>query len=432
MVEVRPFRGIRYTSWVARDADRLLCPPYDMGPEQRRILRARHPYNAVWLEVPEGGADDTPDNNRYTRARDTFRRWIDEGSLACDPSPAFYLLRQRFEHQGVEYTRLGLLATVRLEEFEKGVVLPHERTMPGPKRDRLALMSACRANFSPLMVLHRDPEGRVAGLLRSAMKGEPALAVRDAEDNLCELWMVSDAAVTGPIQRALEPHPLYMADGHHRYEAALAHRDEMRGIQGDGLTPRKAFNYVMMALIAFDDPSLLVLPHHRVLGGLPETLLGKVWEELRELFEVSSLNIARTELPDALVERVAREATQRPAIGLLQAEDKAAYLLTLRRQVDPARFGPLGAFEGWLLEERVLRSALSDALGDHIAYLQDAGEALRRVESGESQLAFLLRAIPLDLFESVVSRGQRLPPKSTCFHPKLPTGLVFNSLEGGL
>lgn len=432
MAEVRPFRGIRYASWVVRDADRLLCAPYDMGPEMRRILRARHPYNAVWLEVPEGGADDTPDNNRYTRARDAFRRWIDEGSLAYDPSPAFYLLRQRFEHQGAEYTRLAFLAVVRLEEFEKGVVLPHERTMPGPRRDRLALMRTCHANFSPLMVLYRDPDGQVEGLLRAAVKDAPALVVRDAEGHLCELWVVSDPGIIGPIQRALEPHPLYMADGHHRYEAALAHRDESRGTQGASSTSGQAFNYVMMALIAFDDPALLVLPQHRVLGGLPQTLLAKVWRELGELFEVSRLDIGKTEPPDALMDRVARQAVQRPTMGLVQAEEEAAYLVTLRQEVDPARFGPLGAFEGWLLEEKVLRSALGDALEDHIAYLQDAGEAFWRLDSGESQLAFFLPAIPLDLFESVVSRGQRLPPKSTCFHPKLPTGLVFNSLEGEL
>ena len=431
MAEVRPFRGIRYTSWVAQDADRLLCPPYDMGPLQRRTFRARHPHNAVWLEVPEEGSDDTLENNRYTRAGYTFRRWMREGSLVAEPVPSFYLLRQRIKFNGMEHSRLALLATVRLEEYEKGVVLPHEYTIPGPIQDRLSLLRACRANFSPLMVLYRDPDKHVRELLRTQVQDGPELKMRDMEGNLCEVWVVSDSDVTEQVQSALEDRVLYMADGHHRYEAALAYRDEMRKALGDSYTGQEAFNYVLLSLISFEDPGMLVFPYHRVLGGLTDGQTKKMWDQIGVLFEVSSLDITGDALPDALAERVMRQATSVPTIGAV-ASDGTTRLLSLRQNVDLASMGELAAFDAWLLQEKVLKPVLGESFFEHVTYEYDEQEVMWKLRLGEGQLAFLIRAVPMDLFESVVSRGVRLPPKSTNFYPKLPTGLVFNSLEGEL
>jgi len=431
MAEVSPFRGIRYTSWVAQDADRLLCPPYDMGPLRRRTFRARHPHNAVWLEVPEGGADDTPENNRYTRAGHTFRRWMREGSLVAEPVPSFYLLRQRIKFNGMEHSRLALLATVRLEEYEKGVVLPHEYTIPGPIQDRLSLLRACHANFSPLMVLYRDPEGSVRELLRTQVQGEPGLKMHDTEDNLCEVWVVSDSDVTGQVQSALESRVLYMADGHHRYEAALAYRDEMRRALGDSYTGQEAFNYVLLSLISFEDPGMLVLPYHRVLGGLTDGQTKKMWDQIGALFDVSTLDIAGDALSDALAEHIEQQVAGTPAFGAV-ASDGTTRLLSLRQDVDLTSMGELAAFDAWLLQEKVLKPVLGESFYKHVAYEYDDQEVMWKLRSGEGQIAFLIRAVPMDLFESVVSRGIRLPPKSTNFYPKLPTGLVFNSLEGEL
>lgn len=433
MAEARPFRGIRFSTRVAaEDPDGLLCPPYDIiSPEQQQGLLARHPFNAVRLELPGGSPDEASVPNRYTNASDTFARWLGEGVLERDGCPAFYLFRHWFQHGGKTYRRLALLAAVRLEEFDKGIVLPHEHTTPAPKRDRLALMRACHVNFSPLMVLYRDPGGEIGDILSAATKERPAFAAKDAEGLPCELWVLSSPDVVCKLQQALEPQPLYIADGHHRYETALAYRDEVRGSVGDSATGKEAFNYVLLALTSFDDPGLLVLPYHRVLGELTGGLLERVWSGLGGLFEASSLDVPEGELPGALLERVSRQARAAPAIGVVAADGTTA-LLRLRPEVDLASMGAPGLFEAWLLEERALRPVLGKALAEHIVYIHDAREALQRVREGEGQIAFFLRALPMGLFESVVGRGIRLPPKSTYFYPKLPTGLVFNPLEGEL
>jgi uncharacterized protein (DUF1015 family) len=400
-----------------------------MGPLQRRILRARHPYNAVWLEVPEGESDHTLKVNRYTRARDAFRRWRRERSLVSEPASSFYLLRQHVRYNGSEHSRLALLAVVRLEEYEKGVILPHEHTIPWPIRDRLSLLRACHANFSPLMVLYRDTKGTVAGILRAQTQSGPVLRVRDTEDNLCEMWGISDSGVAGEIQAALDGRALYMADGHHRYEAALAYRDEMREALGDSYTGREAFNYVFMALISCEDPGMLVLPFHRVLGGLSTDQMEKVWDRVDEFFDTSPFDVPMNSIPGAIVERVVQRGAGTPAIGAI-APDGGTRLLTLRENVDIASMGELAAFDSWLLQEKVLRPALGDAFPGHTTYEYDEQEVLWKIRSGAGQIAFFVRPVTMDLFESVVSRGIRLPPKSTNFYPKLPTGLVFNSLEG--
>jgi uncharacterized protein (DUF1015 family) len=349
--------------------------------------------------------------------------------LIPETAPSFYLLRQHVRYNGTEHSRLALLAVVRLEEYEKGVVLPHEHTIPWPIQDRLSLLRACHANFSPLMVLYRDGEDVVNGILRNQAQTRPVLRARDTEDNLCEIWVVSDSDVAGKIQTALGERPLYMADGHHRYEAALAYRDEMREALGDSYTGREAFNYVLMALISCEDPGMLVLPFHRVLGGLTDDQLEKVWGRVDELFDASPFDVPTDSLAGAITERVVQQGAGTSTIGAI-ATDGATRLLKLHQDVDLESMGEMAAFDSWLLQEKVLRPALGDAFPGHTTYEYDEQEVLWKIRSGAGQIAFFVRPVTMDLFESVVSRGIRLPPKSTNFYPKLPTGLVFNSLDG--
>lgn len=429
MVDVRPFRGIRYTSWVLKDADQLVCPPYDMGPLLRRVYRARHPYNAVWLEVPEGGADDTAQNNRYTRARDTFNRWMEDRVLVRDLTPVLYVLRQRVAFNGREHTRLALLAVVRLEDYDRKAILPHEHTMPGPIRDRMDLVRACRANFSPIMALYRDPGHELGSLIAEQARGEPVLTVHDTEGNPCDLWIVSEPATMVRIRRMLEPGVLYIADGHHRYEAALAYRNEMRQSLGYSYTGHEAFNYVLMSLVSCEDPGMLVLPYHRVLSDLDDTQVAAVLGRIGEVFDTTPFHARSDAMPFQLVETLESCGVRRFSAGMVLS-DGSAHLLSVKQGASLGGSGMLADFDTWLLHEKVLRPALGDRLADHLSYLYEDYLAMEMVRSGESQMAFFMRSVPMSLFESAVSRGLRLPPKSTYFYPKLPTGLVFNSLLG--
>ncbi|MFQ5860224.1 MAG: DUF1015 domain-containing protein [Dehalococcoidia bacterium] len=433
MAELRPFCGLRYNLALVTDLSEVLCPPYDViGPEEQQRLHQLSPYNMVRLELGQEFPTDTPQENRYTRAAAQFSCWLAEEVLLREEQPALYLLRQRFTHRGQEMARLSLLAAVRLEELDRGGILPHERTAEAPKRDRLALMEACQANLSPVMALYRDPLGTVQGLLKRVQEASPVAQARDGQGG-SQLWCISQEEAIGQIGSALAGQPLYLADGHHRYETALAYRDRMRARAQGQWSDDDASNFVLMALVSLDDPGLLVLPYHRLVCGLAPPMLTCLRDRLHQCFHIEPFAAAR-EGPwlEVLLDTVEELGRERVALGLLGPDGEGPYLLTLKEGQKPSGRGPIADFEAWLLEELVLAPVLRETLVDSVSYVHDPEEAVRRIEDTTCQMAFFLRPLPLELFEAIVRQGQRLPPKSTYFHPKLPTGLVLNPLEDKL
>ena len=335
--------------------------------------------------------------------------------------------------------RYSLTGALRLEALGQGV-LPHEDTAEGPKRDRLALMEACEANFSPIMGLYRDDAGQVETVRNRAMGSPPEVELAGDDGQVYTVWRITEAASLETLQGVLGSQPVYLADGHHRYETALVYRDRARS-RDPG--PEPAADFVMTSLIAFDDPGLLVLPYHRVVGGLATEQLHELQERARQLFTVQPASV---DLRNAgpLEELVAQEGGVHPAMGFLGPQGEGPYLLSLASALSvlsseagrgPLSGGPAEALrevEAWLLQERLLRPVLGEGFADHVTYVPDAQQALDSVASGQGQMAFILPALRLDLFQRVVGAGARLPRKSTYFHPKLLTGLVINPLEGSL
>lgn len=433
MADVRPFRGLQYNLKVVGDLSKVLAPPFDtISPRMQKELYRRSPYNVARLELGETSPADTPENNRYTRASALFNQWLRDQVLVPSPQPCYYLLRHRFNYRGKEYQRLGLMACVRLEEYEKGVVLPHEMTTRALKEDRMALMQACHANFSPIMVLYRGGQGSLGELFQAVQAEPPFAQGTDAEGFHCTLWNISQPERVRAVHQFFQGKPLYLADGHHRYETALAFRDRMREAQGGQTYPDAAYNFVMMTLIDFEDPGLLVLPYHRTVGNLPPPTFTQVRNRLGQLFTIEPFQGRGKEWLTLLLDEVEARGARRASMGLLGPDGEGPYLLTLKEDIDLRREGLLASFEPWVLEEKLLRPVLGADLPRHVAYVHDPEEAVEQVKEGKAQMAFFQRAIPMDLFESIVSRGQRLPPKSTFFYPKLPTGLVINRLEGTL
>ncbi|MFQ5876012.1 MAG: DUF1015 family protein, partial [Dehalococcoidia bacterium] len=249
MAEVRPFRGIRYNPSFVEDISRVVCPPYDIiSPLEAEVLRRRSPYSAVNLELDYKTATAASETNRYTRAAALFRRWLEEGVLLRDPTPAMYALEEEFAFEGRMMRRRGLVAVVCLEEFDKGIVLPHEHTTSGPKADRLALMKATRSNSSPIMALYRDFNNTIGPLLRQGRQGKPTLIAELDGLSHCKLWRVSDLQLISKISAAMASRKIFLADGHHRYETALRFRNEMEASEGP-LPPEAAARFVMMILI---------------------------------------------------------------------------------------------------------------------------------------------------------------------------------------
>jgi uncharacterized protein (DUF1015 family) len=433
MVDVRPFRGWRYDPEVVGDLSSVLCPPYDLiTPQLQSSLRRLSPYNVVHLEAGEGLDWDAPAQDQYSRTAAVFGEWTERGVLRRDLQTCLYLLRHRFLYGGLARVRLVLIAGVGLEEYATGQVLPHEYTEEPAIRDRVSLMEACNANFSPIMGLYRDRRLELTAVFGEVMGRPATLDVRDDMGQEYALWRITDPSLQESIGQFFSDKSIFLADGHHRYEAALRLRQKRSLGKPRASGVNAACNFVLMGLIAFEDPGLVVLPYHRVLGSLPPQLYAQIQERLHQLFEAQPMDWPPEGGADALVEQVAHQGRDRHALAMVGPERHAVHLLTLRQEVGWRQWGPLAVSEAWILEEKVLKPVLGDATLSHLGYIHDHQGAVDQVQSGTQQLAFLLKPFPMAQFESIVAQGHRLPRKSTFFYPKLPTGLVINQLDGAL
>src|SRR2546423_1914762 len=289
MADVQPLQGIRYSRDTVGDLAQVVTPPYDViSEENQAIYYARSPSNIIRLELGKEESGDTSLNNRYTRAAAIFGEWRINNILRQEATPCYYLYQQIFNHEGQTYTRTSMLARVRLEPWSAKVVLPHETTHSKAKDDRLKLLRACAANFSPIMSMYEDPQGRIRRLL-AAHADNADVQFTDEVNEQHRLHLFTDPTQIALIQNFFAERQLYIAGGHHRYETALNYREEMREHRRY-IHENDAVNFVLMALIDVDDPGLLVLPTHRLLLGLsPEALSALSSKQLAEYFTVREL-----------------------------------------------------------------------------------------------------------------------------------------------
>jgi uncharacterized protein (DUF1015 family) len=429
VADIRPFRGLRYDPARVPLAD-AVCPPYDViAPAAADALRRRSPCNAVHLELPEAPGDAPGD--RYRAAADLLARWRRGGVLRVDDEPALYLVDQTFTGpDGRERTRRGFVCLLRLEDFAARVVLPHERTHAGPKVDRLELLRATHANLSQVFLLYPDPGHDVGrALAAAAPPPSPALEALDDEGNLYRLRPVT-GPVTTQVTALLADRQLLIADGHHRYETALAYRDERRAA-GD-----QSADWVMACLSSMDDPGLAIFPTHRLLKGVTLPPAAELAARLRAAFDVTEQPGGGALACAPAMERVSRSAGARKELGLylpregrcltLTQHPEAAERLTARG-LSPA----LARLSVTLLAELVFRDALGldpERLEGHLDFAKSVDDAVAELAGGDYELAAFLGATPMDEVRAVAQRGQTMPQKSTYFYPKLLTGLVFNAL----
>ena len=438
MADIRPFRGLRYNPAVAVDLGSVLCPPYDaITPSERERLYSQSPLNVVRLEASRPLPTDDDDHNPYTRAAGQLADWIRSGVLLAEPGPSYYLAQEEFGAGDQRSFRLGLYASVRLEEYERGVVLPHEHTQRGPKEDRMRLMQATGANFSPIMGLYRDG-GALRQVLEGVMAGGlPDYAATTGDDATHRVWVMRDRGVQETVRRMLESQPLYLADGHHRYETALAYRDRRR--LADEERDGAASEFVLMCLLEVQDPGLRLLSFHRLVSGLTREGLDALGDRVRAVFDVRDEPMGSLS-EDALSTRLAQVVARRsggPALGLLEPAEGRFSILSLRADAEglpvaDALTPELMRCEPWLLHQGVLDQSPAGSVPGRVEFVHELAEVARMAGESSCQAVFLVPPIDMDVFEAVVRRGRRLPSKSTYFAPKLPTGLVMNSLEGTL
>ncbi|MDE2884992.1 MAG: DUF1015 domain-containing protein [Chloroflexota bacterium] len=420
MVDFRPFRAVRYSE-AAGPLDNLICPPYDViSPVAERELLGRSPHNMVRMELAE--LDGPPPPGRYDDAAAALRSMLDDGLLARDDAPAYYLLRQRFAAAGVERERHCLFGALHLEELGDGV-LPHENTAAGPKEDRLALMRAAHANFSPILMLYRDATGSIARTLAEATAAPPAAEFAVSGEQYA-LWLVRDPSAIEAVHGALADEKLYVADGHHRYETSLVYREEAQ----DGA------DMVLTGLVAFDDPGLLIQPYYRVVHGASPSQMEKL-EQMLLFYFVSRPSGTPPGEPGQLDAVVATLGQGQAVLGVVR-NGTPPRLLTPANDIipEPDPEAPpetqVRSVEAFVLQEMLFRPVFGDDFPDHVTYVHDGAEAMAMVERGEGQAAFFVKGLPADVFRAVVGAGIRLPRKSTYFYPKLPSGVVINLLDG--
>jgi len=428
-----PFRGIRYDTSKVGDIAAVVAPPYDViSPEQRDRFCTTHPRNIVHLELGKDLPGDTDSENRYHRAGRAFFQWAADGSLMQDAAPAFYVYDQEFMLGARKLTRRAFFAAVRLEPFGRRV-LPHEETMPGPRADRLRLITACPVNLSPIFGLYHDADSAVARALGSALPAAPEASFHDFDGVRQTLWRIDDPAAQERLMRLMQDKHIYVADGHHRYETALKYRDLAAHTNGplDENDPR---NFVMVACVSISDPGLVILPAHRVIGGVPGFDATKLLEKLAAQFDVKPVTApACGDLVETL--RHAMAGGQH-TFGLYSGGK--AWMLTLRDESDadanPAPHSRAWkrldvSLLGWLLLERGMGLTHADLSNpDRVIYVKDPAEAAGHVDGGRYQAACYLNPTRVDQLETIAQAGERMPPKSTYFYPKLITGLVMRRL----
>ncbi len=436
MAVIKPLRGFRYDERKAGNIKDLVTPPYDViDLKAQERYYEKNPYNVIRLEYGKKFPDDNEAHNRYTRAAAFFHQWEQQGILREEKKPALYLYKQRFTINNLDMERTGITCGVKLEPYAKGVVLPHEETIPGHKADRLALMRACRANFSPIFGLYSEPDRNVDQMLESACKGtEPAIEFTDEWGHEHRLWVIDDTGLLEKIQDLMEPLRIFIADGHHRYETALNYALEN--------PDNPAAGYVMMTLVNLYDPGLVVLPTHRlIVSSRLDTKL--ISEALREDFEVAEYTGKDvSEIISLIAEMAGIEEPGGQKNGWvygMYTGKGTYYVLKLRNPEIIEKKMPADRSPEWcrldvsVLQKLVMEKILgidNEALagGEMVRYTRDASEAVHLVDREECRIAFLMNPTGVKEVTTIAEKGEKMPQKSTFFYPKLITGLVINKL----
>lgn len=434
MANVKPFRGIRYNPKKISELQTVVSQPYDrISVELQSRYYQLSDYNITRIIQGKGYDGDQPAGpNVYTRAREYFQKWMDEGILMREDEPAYYLYEQHFEVDGQSYVRTGIIAAVELTEFDEGIILPHERTHRGPKEDRLRLLQTLEVNAEQIFMLYPDPENRVNRLLRKAV-GERSPDI-DVVEQLYEsdvqqrVWVITDSETIEAVQEAMAPmRNLIIADGHHRYETALNYRNAQRQANPD--VPADApFNYIQATLVSMNDPGLVVLPTHREICNFTANDVRTVLNRAEAYFEIKPVDDLETCL------QAAHSAPH--SYGFYGGSEIGFQVLNLKSDdlIDQLIPGDQ-SYEWKSLTVTVLHKILLEQVTEvpvqgiedksMVRYHRDPREAISNVDRGEGNFVFFLGPTRMNHIRAIAANGEKMPQKSTDFFPKVISGLTL-------
>ena len=428
MVDIAPFKGITYNKKKV-DVNKVVAPPYDViSKEEQEQLYRKSEYNIVRLILGKEYLDDTGENNRYTRAADFFHRWTDVKILVRSDKPSMYVYEEDYTINGKNKKMRGFIALLKLEGYETGKVKRHEKTLSKPKEDRLKLMKTCNANFDQIFLLYSDPEKKIDEILDRNAKGKPDYEVK-YNDVGHRLWTITRRDDIDEIVKTMKPKPLFIADGHHRYETALNYRNYMREKHPD-FSGDEVFNYMMVQFNNMDE-RLSILPTHRLIHNIPELNVDETLEKLKEFFDVEKMVLPENK-GEKIVDMLKKKKNKK-VFALYH--DKKCYILTLKDISVMNMFGSgseiLRKLDVSILHTLIIEKILGITdVEKHVKYTRDENEAVKLVDEGKYQLSLFLNATTLDELKAVSEANENMPQKSTYFYPKQLTGLVMNAIEG--
>lgn len=434
MAQVLPFRGVLYNPAQIDDLSKVVAPPYDVISEKdQRAFHDMHPKNIIRLILGNTTESDSATDNPHTRAAHYFQQWLQEKTLLQDPEDSLYLASVQFPLEDREITRYGLIAKVRLEPFDKKIVLPHEKTFSKVKSERLSLMKHCHANFSPIFSIYSDRDGILQSAQKAVADNPPDMAVTNHQGLPHNLWRITDRAANARITQLFENKQLFIADGHHRYETALQYRDWLAQKTADFSMDHPA-NFVLMYLASMEDPGMVILPAHRLIKVLSEDEKNQLMAGVLPYFEIEHIPTS----DPARIAAAVREKSDRQTIGMVIQGRPEAMVMTLKPQVMDEMFGSeiadsLRQLDVTVLTRLVLmhitgfdQQRLDDATA--IDYRSNAADAIAAAVQGECQAAFILNPTRMEQVHRVSTAGLVMPRKSTYFYPKVLSGRVMNLL----
>ena len=441
MADVQPFCGLRYNVELIKDITAVISPPYDIiSAEEQKAYHQQSPHNVIRLEFGEELPTDSTQDNKYTRAANTLESWLKEGVLIREPAPAFYVFQHRFAQETGIKERWGLTARVRIARQGSAAARPHESVMEDRILDRLRLLRIARASFSPIMAIIDHSRDNFTKLLMEVAKAGADVTTMDHEGIVHNMWVIRDEKSIAKIASWCSKKSIYIADGHHRYETAAAYERDKKAADpywsGD-----EPFNFVMMTLIGGNDPGLIALPTHRLVKLKDDSPIAGLRDNLVKLFHIEEVEPAggnRTESVKAWLRILAKRGRRRAVFGVYGLAKDHLYVLHPRRRAKLHTLMPRERSREWksldvsILHWLVLRQMLGidnpQKEATFLEYTRDGVEATEKVDAGDCHLAFLMNPIPVSRVLAVADAGERMPPKSTYFYPKLPTGLVMYPL----
>ncbi len=434
MAEIKPFRGVHYNREVTGDISSVICPPYDIiSPDMDKQLHNRNAYNFIRIEYNRLQADDSEENNRYTRSAALFQQWLEQKVMITDEEPAIYVHDQFFHLEGDEYKRRSLIVRVRLEDWDKNIIRPHENTFKGPKKDRINLLWALNANTSSVMSMYEDKDLKVTSFLKKMDIGKLLISTNEIDGERHNVWTITEPKAVKEFCDYFNDKPLYIADGHHRYESALIYKKE-RSTCDEVENHDAPYNFVMMTLMDMDDPNLIIFPTHRLLHGLEPDVINNLDGKLALYFDIEHLSLDDSDVWQKVDSIIEDEANMKlTIIGLKQG---AVSILTLKDLNTAVAMMPAERSDVYkkmdvsVVDHVILEKILGIQSDDEkrIAYTHERKEAVNRALNGDCQLAIIMNMVKGQTIKDIADVKDRMPRKSTYFYPKLPSGLIVNHL----